>query len=292
MKGKYLTFFLIVGLASLAVNSQNKTGYKDFPDKKQPSIVTSPTPIDPNDKTLDNNNPQPAIDSQGKSKTRTVSTAVRVLMGMLGVVCYELKECRESLNVQPPSASTPSQTTQAPYTFSPRFDVSKGKYKLVAPDSLNTGDSSVNSKAPSFYYSLAPDWSASPNKKAGKVTIRPNNQGVGGELETAIILGVKPISSGDIYAEAKNYVNGMVEANTYLANSNDFKEKTVGNKQCYYKQFFGFSKDVNANETVTFFGCKLNQNTMFYSVLVYNDKTNESDKQKFWQVWNSVEFTN
>ncbi len=284
MKGKYLTFFLVVGLSSFVINAQKQTDYKDVPEEKsQSETVTSPSSNNPSEKTLDKT-------TQERSKTKNASIAVRVIMGILGVVCYELKECRESLNVQPTSPSQRESTTQIPYTFLPRFNANSGKYSFVTPNSANTSNSSnVNAKNPSFYYQLAPDWSVTPSPKAGKVTIYPRSQGGGLALKTAIILGVTPIQSGSIYTESQNYVERMVESNQYLSNSNGFKSETIGNKQCYYKQLFGFSKDVNANETVTFFGCKLNENTMFYSVLVYNDKTTESDKQSFWQIWNSVE---
>jgi hypothetical protein len=290
MSGKYLTFFLVIGMASSAINGQNKTDYKDIPEKPKSETGTSPT--NPSDKNLDN--PQSTGDSitQGKSKTSKASMVVRVAMGILGVICYELKECRELLNVQPASQSERSSPNQTPYTYLPRFDASIGKYSFVMPSSANSSSlsSGVNS-TPSFYYKLAPNWSISPNMKAGKVTILPQSGGKEGlDFKTAIILGVLPIQSENTYVEAQNYVQQMVETNPYLSNTNGFSKKTIGNKQCYYKQLFGYSKNVEANETVTFFGCTLDQNTMFYSVLVYNDKTTESDKQSFWQIWNSVEF--
>jgi beta-barrel assembly-enhancing protease len=82
------------------------------------------------------------------------------------------------------------------------------------------------------------------------------------------MLGVEKAQSNDLAQASETYVNGLLQANSYLRQRNNYTRGTIGGRTAYSTTLEGRSPVTNRNETVTIYTTLLRNGDLFYVAAV------------------------
>ena len=82
------------------------------------------------------------------------------------------------------------------------------------------------------------------------------------------MIGVSKVQNNNLAQSSEDYVNGLLEANPYLSQRNDFTRGTISGRTAYTTVLEGRSPVTNRNETVTIYTTQLRNGDLFHIAAV------------------------
>ena len=90
------------------------------------------------------------------------------------------------------------------------------------------------------------------------------------------LIGVVSSQSNNLSQASEDYVNGILQANTYLRRQTNYAQTTISGRQAYYTTLSGRSPVTGKSENATVYMTQLRNGQLFYVVAV--SPTDESSR--------------
>ncbi|MEO6589879.1 MAG: M48 family metallopeptidase [Pyrinomonadaceae bacterium] len=82
------------------------------------------------------------------------------------------------------------------------------------------------------------------------------------------LIGIAQTRNNNLGQATEDYVNGILQSNSYLRRQNDYSQTTISGRQGYYTTLSGRSPITNQSENATIFTTQLGNGQLFYVVAV------------------------
>ena len=138
--------------------------------------------------------------------------------------------------------------------------------------------------------SVPSNWQEFPEQDL--VTFSP--QGAYGRegITHGVMIGIHRGQNNNLSQATQEYVNGVLQGNSYLRQQTDYSQARVGNKQGYTTTLAGRSPITNRNEIATVFTTMLNDGSLFYFVAVTPENEASSYNSAFRNMLSSIRLSN
>jgi Zn-dependent protease with chaperone function len=121
-----------------------------------------------------------------------------------------------------------------------------------------------------------------------QVTFAPQGAFGSEGITRGVMLGMSA-GSGNFQNDTQNYVNSLIQGNTYLRQRTGFSQTYIGNRQGYTTQLSGRSPLTGRTEIVTVYTTQLRNGNVFYAITVVPSDESGSYSYAFRNVLNSIQ---
>jgi len=188
---------------------------------------------------------------------------------MLRVSSNPIKITRDFERVQSrlrgmPKAPTMAEIEKNSGSGQTQSPVNNGRYQTsVAYPSTRTKSYTGGSL---FSLSVPSNWETL--EQQGMVTFAPQGAYGSQGITHGAMVGVFQPQSNNLQQATEDYVNGILQANNYLQQKNNYSRGTLGGRNAYTTVLEGRSPVTNKNETVTIYTAQLQNGTVFHVAAV------------------------
>lgn len=121
-----------------------------------------------------------------------------------------------------------------------------------------------------------------------QVTFAPQGAFGNDGITRGVMLGMSA-GSGNFRNDTQNYVNSLLQGNTYLRQRTGFSQTYLGNRQAYTTRLSGRSPLTGRTEVVTVYTTQLRNGNVFYAITVVPSDESGSYSFAFRNVLNSIQ---
>ena len=110
-------------------------------------------------------------------------------------------------------------------------------------------------------------------------------------ITRGVMIGLGQSSGGNLQQSTRDYVDGLVQSNSYLRQQSGFQRTNLGGRQAYSTTLSGRSPITGNTEIVTIYTAQLRGGNLLYVATVAPDNEAARYDRAFQNVLNSIQLT-
>jgi predicted Zn-dependent protease len=138
--------------------------------------------------------------------------------------------------------------------------------------------------------SVPSNWQEFPEQEM--ITFSPQGAYGNNGITHGVMIGIHRGQNNNLSQATQDYVNGVLQGNSYLRQQTNYAQTRVGNKQGYTTTLAGRSPITNRNEIATVFTTMLNDGSLFYFVAVTPENEASNYNYAFRNMLSSIRLSN